>query len=54
MLGPLFLFIYIDNIIRDIESDIFLFADDTSILEKITDAIISFESIFRDLSKLDA
>ena len=45
-------FIYLGNIIKDVESDIFLFVDDTSILEKITDPVISFERITRDVFTL--
>ena len=40
--------------VYNIESDIVLFLDHTSILEKITDPIISIERINRDLYKLDA
>ena len=53
ILGPLLFFIYIDDIINDIESNIFLFADDTSILENITDPITTFQKINRDLTRLD-
>ena len=52
ILGPLLFLIYIDDIVHDIESDIFLFADDTSLLEQITDPVLSFEKINRDLTKL--
>ncbi len=52
ILGPLLFLIYIDDIINDIESEMFLFADDTSILESISDPIASFSKINRDLSRL--
>ena len=52
ILGPLLFLIYIDDIIDDIESEIFLFADDTSLLEKITNPALSFNKINRDLTKL--
>ena len=43
----------IDDIIKDVGSNIFLFADNTFILEKITDPVIPFEWINRDMSKVD-
>jgi hypothetical protein len=52
ILGPLLFLIYIDDIINDIESNIFLFADDTSLVERITDPVLTFEQINRDLTKL--
>ena len=52
ILGPLLFLIYIDDIIKDIESSILLFADDTSIFETISDPILSFEKLNRDLARL--
>ena len=52
ILGPLLFLIYIDDIIDDIEIDILLFADDTSLLETISNPLLSFEKINRDLTKL--
>ena len=54
ILGPLLFLIYVDDIVNGIESNIYLFADDTSLLENLTDPILSFEKLNRDLSKLDA
>ena len=42
ILGPLLFFIYVDDIVKDIESDILLFADDTSLIEIISMPQISF------------
>ena len=52
ILGPLLFLIYIDDIIKDIESSILLFADDTSIFETISDPVLSFEKLNRDLARL--
>ena len=51
-LGPLLFFIYIDDIINDIESNILLFADNTSLFEAISDPHLSYEKLNRDLTKL--
>ena len=53
ILGPLMFITYIDDIIKDIESNIFLFADDTSILEPILDPCNTFSKINRDLEALN-
>ena len=52
ILGPLLFLIYIDDIIDEIECEMFLFADDTSLLEVITDPIQTFQKINRDLTRL--
>ena len=52
ILGPLLFLIYIDDIVKDIESNMFLFADDASILESITDPNHTFEKLNRDLTRL--
>ena len=52
ILGPLLVLVYIDDVLKDIECEMFMYADDTSMMEVITDSILSFEKINRDLNKL--
>ena len=52
ILGPLLFLIYTSDIIIDIESDIQMFADDTSLLEIICDKFESYSRVSRDLAKL--
>ena len=40
ILSRLLFLIYIDDILNEIESEIFLFADDTSLLERIGDPVL--------------
>jgi hypothetical protein len=52
ILGPLLFLVYVDDIVKDIDSNIYLFADDTSLVEHITDPVLTFQKINADLSKL--
>ena len=52
ILGPLLFLIYTNDIVDKIESDILLFADDTCLLEPLTNQT-SMHKINRDLDRLD-
>ena len=54
ILGPLLFLIYTNDIINNIDCEMFLYADDTSILEVITDPLLSFDRINSDLNKLQS
>ena len=51
ILGPLLFLIYINDIVEDMECNINIFADDTSVQQSIID-INSFEKVNRDLQRL--
>ena len=51
--GPLLFIIYINDIINDLESEIFIFADDTSLLATGDDPAETAALINRDLSKIN-
>ena len=51
-LGPLLFIIYMNDIVNDIESDILIFADDTSLMATGTDPAETAEKLNRDLVKI--
>jgi hypothetical protein len=52
ILGPLLFLVFINDITNGIESDIHLFADDTSLMDIIEDHQLSYAKINRDLNRL--
>ena len=52
-LGPLLFIIYINDITEEIESDILIFADDTSLFASGKDPSETAEILNKDLEKLD-
>ena len=53
-LGPLLFIIYMNDIINDIESDILIFADDTSLFASGTDPAQTAAQLNRDLAKISS
>ena len=53
ILGPLLFLFYVNDIVEDIDTDINLFADDTSLLEVVSDPEISVQKVQQDLAKLE-
>ena len=53
-LGPLLFIIYINDIVDDIESDILVFADDTSLMAVGDDPTETVEKLNRDLVKISS
>ena len=51
-LGPLLFIIYMNDIVDNIESDILIFADDTSLISSGTDPSITSFQLNRDLEKV--
>ena len=51
-LGPLLFIIYMNDIVNDIESDVLIFADDTSLMASGNDPAETAEQLNRDLEKI--
>ena len=51
-LGPLLFIIYMNDIINNIESEILIFADDTSLFASGADPVITAEQLNRDLQQI--
>ena len=51
-LGPLLFIIYMNDIVDNIESDILIFADDTSLISSGTDPSITSLQLNRDLERI--
>jgi hypothetical protein len=54
ILGPLLFLVFINDITVNIESDIHLFADDTSLMDIIDNHILSYAKLNRDLNRLSS
>jgi hypothetical protein len=52
ILGPLLFLIFINDITESIESDIHLFADDTSLMDIMDNYVLSYAKLNRDLVRL--
>jgi hypothetical protein len=52
ILGPLLFLVFINDITTNIECDIHLFADDTSLMDVIDNYIVSYAKLNRDLNRL--
>jgi hypothetical protein len=52
ILGPLLFLIFVDDVTKDIESNIHIFADDTSLMEIIENYNESYAKLNRDLTRL--
>ena len=53
-LGPILFIIYMNDIIKDIESDMLIFADDTSLFATGADPAETVIQLNRDLEKISA
>jgi hypothetical protein len=54
ILGPLLFLVFINDITENIESNINLFADDTSLMEIIENYVESYAKLNRDLDRLSS
>ena len=52
VLGPLFFLIYINDLTNNLQCDVKLFADDTSLFTLVDNEIVSAQQLNRDLGKV--
>ena len=51
VLGPLFFLVYINDLVDNVNSDVKMFADDTSLFSTVTNETVTAEVLNRDLEK---
>ena len=52
ILGPLFFLIYVNDLATDLKSNVKLFADDTSLFSRVSDALETANILNEDLHKI--
>ena len=52
VLGPLFFLVYINELVDNVNSDVKIFADDTSLFSTVTNETVTAEVVNRDLEKV--
>ena len=52
MLGPLFFLVYINDLVDTVDSDVKIFADDTSLFSVVRDEAITAQQLNRDLERV--
>ena len=52
VLGPLFFLVYINDLVDNVNSDVKMFIDDTSLFSTVTNETVTAEVLNRDLEKV--